>query len=98
RKRLLLGARLLSAGLSRHGGAGVILSSALQAIGLFIATNIDDIIVLSLFFAAEQAHAEPTPAFWPASISGSPASSAWLCSSPWARESSCPRRPSLTSG
>jgi len=29
----------------------VILSSALQAIGLFIATNIDDIIVLSLFFA-----------------------------------------------
>src|SRR5699024_6150187 len=51
RKRLLLGARLLSAGLSRHGGAGVILSSALQAIGLFIATNIDDIIVLSLFFA-----------------------------------------------
>ena len=29
----------------------MILSSALQAIGLFIATNIDDIIVLSLFFA-----------------------------------------------
>src|SRR5699024_6727790 len=51
RTRPLLGARLLSAGLSRHGGAGVILSSALQAIGLFIATNIDDIIVLSLFFA-----------------------------------------------
>jgi cadmium resistance protein CadD (predicted permease) len=34
-----------------RGGAGVILSSILQAIGLFIATNIDDIIVLSLFFA-----------------------------------------------
>jgi cadmium resistance protein CadD (predicted permease) len=29
----------------------VILTSALQAFGLFIATNIDDIIVLSLFFA-----------------------------------------------
>ncbi|AZI65680.1 cadmium resistance transporter (plasmid) [Rhodococcus qingshengii] len=29
----------------------MIASSALQAIGLFIATNIDDIIVLSLFFA-----------------------------------------------
>ena len=29
----------------------MILSSALQAMGLFIATNIDDIIVLSLFFA-----------------------------------------------
>ena len=29
----------------------MILSSVLQAIGLFIATNIDDIIVLSLFFA-----------------------------------------------
>ena len=29
----------------------MILSSILQAIGLFIATNIDDIIVLSLFFA-----------------------------------------------
>ncbi|WP_101652784.1 cadmium resistance transporter [Brevibacterium ihuae] len=29
----------------------MILSSALQAIGLFMATNIDDIIVLSLFFA-----------------------------------------------
>ena len=29
----------------------MILSSALQALGLFIATNIDDIIVLSLFFA-----------------------------------------------
>ncbi|WP_424348530.1 cadmium resistance transporter [Kocuria sp. CH-021] len=29
----------------------MILTSALQAIGLFIATNIDDIIVLSLFFA-----------------------------------------------
>nr|WP_221243438.1 cadmium resistance transporter [Micrococcus sp. TA1] len=32
------------------GGAGVILSSILQAIGLFLVTNIDDIIVLSLFF------------------------------------------------
>ena len=29
----------------------MIVSSVLQAIGLFIATNIDDIIVLSLFFA-----------------------------------------------
>lgn len=29
----------------------MILTSALQAIGLFIATNIDDVIVLSLFFA-----------------------------------------------
>ena len=29
----------------------MILTSALQAIGLFAATNIDDIIVLSLFFA-----------------------------------------------
>ena len=29
----------------------MILSSILQGIGLFIATNIDDIIVLSLFFA-----------------------------------------------
>ncbi|PRY51388.1 cadmium resistance protein CadD (predicted permease) [Knoellia remsis] len=29
----------------------MILSSVLQAVGLFIATNIDDIIVLSLFFA-----------------------------------------------
>ena len=29
----------------------MILSSVLQAIGLFIVTNIDDIIVLSLFFA-----------------------------------------------
>ena len=29
----------------------MILAAVLQAIGLFIATNIDDIIVLSLFFA-----------------------------------------------
>lgn len=29
----------------------MILSTALQAVGLFIATNIDDVIVLSLFFA-----------------------------------------------
>lgn len=29
----------------------MILSSILQAIGLFIATNIDDIIIVSLFFA-----------------------------------------------
>ena len=29
----------------------MILTSVLQAIGLFAATNIDDIIVLSLFFA-----------------------------------------------
>ena len=29
----------------------MILSSVLQAIGLFLVTNIDDIIVLSLFFA-----------------------------------------------
>ena len=28
-----------------------VISSALQAIGLFLVTNIDDIIVLSLFFA-----------------------------------------------
>ena len=41
----LLGARLLP-----PGGGSVILSSILQAIGLFLITNIDDIIVLSLFF------------------------------------------------
>src|SRR5699024_3076282 len=37
--------------LRQRGCGRVILSSVLQAIGLFIATNIDDIIVLSLFFA-----------------------------------------------
>lgn len=42
----MLGARLLL-----PGGGRVILSSILQAIGLFLVTNIDDIIVLSLFFA-----------------------------------------------
>lgn len=35
----------------QHDGAFMILTSVLQAIGLFLATNIDDIIVLSLFFA-----------------------------------------------
>ncbi|KGN29753.1 cadmium transporter [Knoellia sinensis KCTC 19936] len=34
----------------------MILSSVLQAIGLFIATNVDDIIVLSLFFARGAGH------------------------------------------
>ena len=34
----------------------MILTSALQAIGLFAATNIDDIIVLSLFFALSLIH------------------------------------------
>lgn len=34
----------------------MILSSVLQAIGLFLATNIDDIIVLSLFFARGAGH------------------------------------------
>ena len=33
------------------GGKGMIFLSILQAIGLFLVTNIDDIIVLSLFFA-----------------------------------------------
>src|SRR5690625_1779418 len=35
----------------RSWGGRMILTSALQAMGLFAATNIDDIIVLSLFFA-----------------------------------------------
>ena len=52
----------------------MILTSVLQAMGLFAATNIDDIIVLSLFFARGASAALP-PAFWPASISDSPASS-----------------------
>jgi cadmium resistance protein CadD (predicted permease) len=34
-----------------HRGQRMILTSILPAIGLFIATNIDDIIILSLFFA-----------------------------------------------
>src|SRR5699024_9380542 len=37
--------------LRQRGCGRVILSSVLQAIGLFIVTNIDDVIVLSLFFA-----------------------------------------------
>ncbi|GAA1112608.1 cadmium resistance transporter [Nesterenkonia jeotgali] len=45
------GPGLFGAGLLRHGGGRVILSSILQAIGLFLVTNIDDVIVLSLFFA-----------------------------------------------
>src|SRR5699024_8403639 len=60
RRRPLLGARLLSAGLSRHGGAGVILPSALQAIGLFIATNIDDLIVLPPALARAAGQRPPT--------------------------------------
>ena len=44
------GPGLLRARLLREGGGRVILSSTLQAIGLFLVTNIDDIIVLSLFF------------------------------------------------
>ena len=32
----------------------MIVSSILQAIGLFIATNIDDIVILSLFFGRGQ--------------------------------------------
>lgn len=53
----------------------MILTSVLQAMGLFAATNIDDIIVLSLFFARGQASAALPPAFWPASTSDSSASS-----------------------
>src|SRR5690625_6033476 len=38
----------------RRGVQRVIVSSILQAIGLFIATNIDDIVILSLFFVRGQ--------------------------------------------
>src|SRR5690625_1926683 len=38
----------------RRGVQRVIVSSILQAIGLFIATNIDDIVILSLFFERGQ--------------------------------------------
>src|SRR5690625_2274382 len=38
----------------RRGVQRVILSSIAQAVGLFIATNIDDIIILSLFFGRGQ--------------------------------------------
>jgi cadmium resistance protein CadD (predicted permease) len=44
----------------RRRGWRMILSSVLQAIGLFIATNIDDIIVLSLFFARGAGRPETT--------------------------------------
>ncbi|SDQ14325.1 Cadmium resistance protein CadD, predicted permease [Leucobacter chromiiresistens] len=54
------GPGLLGAGMLQHGGGGMILSSILQAIGLFIATNIDDIIVLSLFFARGAGQRETT--------------------------------------
>lgn len=57
----------------------MILAAVLQAIGLFIATNIDDIIVLSLFFARGAANAGRPPASWSASTWGSPASSVPLC-------------------
>lgn len=57
----------------------MILSSVLQAIGLFIATNIDDIIVLSLFFARGAAGAGPPPESWSDSTSGSLASWALPC-------------------
>lgn len=42
---------LFSTGVLLLGAGPVIFSSVVQAIGLFIATNIDDIIVVSLFFA-----------------------------------------------
>ena len=45
------GCWVLSAGLPKFGGHRVIVSSVLPAIGLFFLTNIDDIIVLALFFA-----------------------------------------------
>ena len=38
----------------------MIVSSILQAIGLFIATNIDDIVILSLFFGRGQGQPGPT--------------------------------------
>ena len=47
-----------------RGGGRMILSSVLHAIGLFIATNIDDIIVLSLFFARGAVSAGPPPTSW----------------------------------
>ncbi len=53
----------------------MILTSVLQAIGLFAATNIDDIIVPPSSSLEGPASAAPPPAFWPASTSGSPASS-----------------------
>src|SRR5690625_7275166 len=45
----------------RSRGGRVILAAVLQAIGLFIATNIDDIIVLSLFFARGAGQRGATP-------------------------------------
>lgn len=53
----------------------MILTSVLQAMGLFAATNIDDIIVLSSSSREGRASAALPPAFWPASTSDSPASS-----------------------
>ena len=52
----------------------MIVSSILPAIGLFIVTNIDDIIVLSLFFA-RGAGQRP----------GSPQASTWDLRGSWAR-------------
>lgn len=44
-------------------------TSILQAIGLFLVTNIDDIIVLSLFFARGAEPAEQRPPSRPDNIS-----------------------------
>ncbi len=61
----------------------MILAAVLQAIGLFITTSIDDIIVLSLFFARGAANArDDHPAiaqYAPVRLGDSPASSVPLC-------------------
>ena len=56
-----------------------LLTPILQAIGLFVATNIDDIIVLSLFYARGAGQRAPPARACSASTSASGAS----CSPPW---------------
>ena len=73
------------------------ITGLLSAIGLFIATNIDDIIVLSLFLPAGRGKKGPRFGFWLVSTSASWASSRPQSWSRWGQEHSYLLRRSRTS-
>lgn len=76
----------------------MILSSVLQAIGLFLVTNIDDIIVLSLFFARGAGQRGTTARILIGQYLGFAGILARPCSCRWGPGRSCPRKSSPTSG
>jgi hypothetical protein len=74
-----------------------LLTPILQAVGLFVATNIDDIIVLSLFYARGAGQRGTTRKILAGQYLGFGASSwpPWWC--PWELAPSCPSPPWPTS-